>query len=155
MPTSPDMTDADFRRAIRRIQWFHWCHYPVQGLLMAGVVLVAGRHTAVGPTLEPRIATWPVLLMLGALLPLAGLLLYGLYRRMRPNLRRPPQGNLRIYQGRVFLRNSMLALVPLPLLASYVVTHKPFDLIAAGAMLVALCWRLTPTATTYQRWLLS
>jgi hypothetical protein len=87
-------------------------------------------------------------------LPVAGLLLYGLYRSMRPSLRRAPEGNLRIYKARIFLRNSLLALVPLPLLASYVVTHKPFDLIAAGVMLVALCWRLTPTAKTYQAWLL-
>ncbi|SFP71256.1 hypothetical protein [Hymenobacter arizonensis] len=149
------MTDADFRKAIRRLQWQHWLHYPVQGLLMGCVVLVAGSHTATGQTLEPRLATWPALLVLVALLPVAGLLLYSLYRRMRPNLRRLPEGNLRIYQGRLFLRNSLLALVPLPLLASYVVTHKPFDLLAAGGMLVALCWRLTPTATTYQRWLLS
>lgn len=149
------MTDADFRIAIRRIRWLHWLHYPVQGLLMASVVLVAGSRAAVGPTLEPRLATWPVLLLLGALVPLAGLLLFALYRRMQPNLRRAPEGNMRIYQGRILLRNSLLALVPLPLLASYVVTHKPFDLIAAGLMLVALCWRLTPTAASYQRWLLS
>ncbi|MBF9237215.1 hypothetical protein I2I05_07380 [Hymenobacter sp. BT683] len=149
------MTDADFRRTIRRLRWQHWLHYPVQGLVMGAVVLLAGPRTAVGPTLEPRLATWPVLLLLVALLLAAGLVLYAFYRRMQPNLRRPPEGNLRFYQGRIFLRNSLLALVPLPLLASYVLTHKPFDLIAAGAMLVALCWRLTPTAVTYQRWLLS
>ncbi len=148
------MDNPAFQQAIRRLRWQHWLHYPVQGLVMAGVVLLAGPRTAVGPTLEPRLATWPVLLLLVALLLLAGLVLAAFYRRMQPNLRRSPQGNMRFYQARIFLRNSLLALVPLPLLGSYVLTHQPFDLAIAGAMLVALGWRLAPTAATYQRWLL-
>lgn len=148
------MTDAEFHRAIRRIRLVHWLHYPLQGLLMAGGVLAAGRRVAVGSTLEPNLATWPMLLMLLALVPLASLLLFALFRRMRPNLRRPAPENLRIYTGRIFLRNSLLSLLSLPLLASYVVTHKPFDLIAGAGILVALCWRLTPSAATSPRWLL-
>jgi hypothetical protein len=93
--------------------------------------------------------------MLGALVPAVGLLLYTAFRRMRPNLRRPSEENLRMYQGRIFIRNSLLGLVGLPMLASYVVTHKPFDLIAGAAMLLALSWRLAPSAQKYQRWLLS
>ena len=149
------MTDTDFHRAIRRIRWLHWAHFPAQALLMGSAVLVAGKRAAVGATLEPRLATWPMLLMLGALVPAVGLLLYTMYRRMRPNLRRPSEENLRMYQGRIFIRNSLLGLVGLPMLASYVVTHKPFDLIAGAAMLLALSWRLAPSAQKYQRWLLS
>lgn len=149
------MTDAEFHRAIRRIRWFHWLHYVIQGLLMGGGVLAAGRRTAVGATLEPRLATWPVLLLLGAVVPLLGVALYLVYRRLRPNIRRPAEENLRIYLGRIFLRNSLLVLAGLPLLASYVVTHKAFDLLACVGVLVALGWRLTPSARSYQRWLLS
>ncbi|WP_310392173.1 hypothetical protein [Hymenobacter sp.] len=149
------MTDADFHQAIRRIRRLHWLHYPAQALLMGGAVLAAGSRTAVSTTLEPRLATWPALLLLGALVPVAGLLLFGLYRRMRGNLRRPAEENLRIYQSRVFLRNSLLSLLALPLLASYTVTHQVLDLVAGAVMLLALSWRLAPTAATYQRWLLS
>jgi hypothetical protein len=74
---------------------------------------------------------------------------------MLPNLRRPAEENLRIYRGRIFLRNSLLNLVGLPMLASYAITHKPFDLVGCGAMLLALSWRMAPDAKTYQRWLLS
>jgi hypothetical protein len=149
------MTDAEFHQAIRRIRVLHWLHYPLQGLLMAGAVLAAGRRVAVGGTLEPNLATWPVLLLLLALVPVASLLLFALFRRMRPSLRRPAEENLRIYTGRIFLRNSLLSLLSLPLLASYVVTHKPFDLAAGAGVLVALCWRLAPSPKTYQQWLLS
>ncbi|MBD2768644.1 hypothetical protein IC235_12170 [Hymenobacter sp. BT664] len=151
------MTDADFHQALGRIRRLHWFHYPAQALLMGAGVLLAARRAAVGPTVEPRLATWPVLLLLLllALVPLAGLFLYLVYRRMQPNLRRPAELNLRVYQGRIFLRNSLLGLVGLPLLASYVFTHAVFDLVACGAMLLALSWRLAPSAQTYQRWLLS
>lgn len=149
------MTDADFHRAIRRIRRLHWLHYPAQALLMGAAVLVAGRRTAVGATLEPQLATWPALLLLGALVPVVGLALFAVYRRMRPNLRRPAEENLRIYQSRVFIRNSLLSLLGLPLLASYLVTHQPLELVACAGVLVALGWRLAPTAQTYQRWLIS
>ena len=149
------MTNPDFHEAIRRIWRLHWLHYPVQGLLMAAAVVGGSSRAAAGPTLEPRLATWPVLLALLAVVPVLGMVLYALYRRMRPNLRRPTEQNLRIYQSRLFLRNSLLSFVFLPLLASYVFTHAVFDLVAGGAMLLALGWRLAPSAKTYQRWLLS
>jgi hypothetical protein len=149
------MTDADFHKAIGRIRWLHWCHYPVQGLLMGAVVLLADGQSAVGPTVEPRLATWPLLLLLVALVPTVGLFLYAVYRRMQPNLRRPAELNMRVYQSRIFLRNSLLGLVGLPMLASYVFTHAVVDLVVCGAMLLALSWRLVPSAKTYQRWLLS
>ncbi|MBJ6111343.1 hypothetical protein JAO73_20145 [Hymenobacter sp. BT523] len=149
------MTDADFHRAIRYVRRVHWLHYPVQGLLMAGAVLVAGAHAAAGPSTEPQLATWPALLSLVALVPVLAVVLVALYRRLRPSLRRPAEENLRIYLGRIFLRNSLAALVALPMLGSYAFTHSWFDLGAGAAMLLALCWRLAPSAHTYQRWLLS
>lgn len=148
------MTDADFHEAIGRMRRRHWLHYLVQAVLMGGGVLAAGRRAAVGATPEPRLATWPALLLLGALVPLAGLLLYAVYRQMRPNLRRPVQQNLRVYQGRLVLRNSLLSLLVLPLLASYVVTHGILELVFSAAMLLALSWQTAPSAQTYQRWLL-
>ena len=147
------MTDADFRRAIGRIRRLHWLHYPVQALLMAGAVLAAGQQAAVGPTLEPRLATWPILLGLLALVPIVGFLLYIVSRYLRPNLRRPAEENLRIYQGRLLLRNSLLGLLALPLLVSYVIGHNLLDLVFGGAMLLALGWQTRPSAQTYQRWL--
>ena len=148
------MTDADFHQAIRRIRRRHWLHYPAQGLLMGGAVLAAGGRTAAGTALEPRLATWPVLLLLLALVPLAGLALRVVFRYMRPNLRRPAALNLRIYQGRVFLRNSLLGLLALPPLASWVVSRNPWELAVAAGVLLALGWQTAPTAAVYQRWLL-
>ena len=149
------MTNPDFHKAIRRFWWQHWLHYPVQGLLMGAAVVGGSYRSATGAALEPRLATWPVLLALLTVVPVLGVVLYALYRRMRPNLRRPTEQNLRIYQSRLFLRNSLASLVCLPLLASYVFTHAVFDLAASAAMLLALGWQTAPSATTYQRWLLS
>ena len=149
------MTDADFHRAIGRICRRHWLHYPVQALLMAGAVLAGSSRTAVGPTLEPRLATWPALLGLLALLPVVGGLLYIVARYLRPNLRRPAEENLRIYQGRMVLRNSLLGLLALPLLASYLVGNHPYDLVFGAGVLGALAWQTRPTAHTYQRWLIT
>ena len=149
------MDNPAFQQAIRRIRWVHWLHYPLQTLLMGGAVLLAGQRAAVGPTLEPRLATWPVLLLLGGVVPLLGVVAYLVYRRLRPNIRRPAQENLRIYLGRIFLRNSLLCLAALPLLASYAVTHQLFDLVACVGVLVALAWQLAPSANSYQQWLLS
>ena len=117
------MTDADFHQAIGRIRRRHWLHYPVQALLMVGGILAGSSQAAVGPTLEPRLATWPVLLGLLALLPVIGGLLYIVSRYLRPNLRRPAAENLRIYQSRLLLHNSLLALLALPPLVSYAVGH--------------------------------
>ena len=149
------MTDADFHRAIGRIRRRHWLHYPVQALLMAGAVLAAGRQAAVGPTLEPRLATWPMLLGLLALVPIVGFLLYIVSRYLRPNLRRPAEENLRIYQGRMLLRNSLLGLLALPLLVSYAIGHWMPDLVMYGVTLLALGWQTRPSAQKYQRWLIT
>ena len=148
------MTDADFHRAIRRIRRLHWLHYAAQSLLMAGAVLAAGRHTAAGATLEPQLATWPGLLLLGTLLLLAGLALRLVFGYMQPNLRRPAALNLRIYQGRMLLRNSLLALLALPPLASYAVSGNAWELAVTAGVLLALSWQTVPTAALYQRWLL-
>ena len=153
-PLFVPVTDADFHRAIGRIRRRHWLHYPVQALLMAGGVLAGGHQAAVGPTLEPRLATWPALLGLLALIPVVGLLLYIISRYLRPNLRRPAEENLRIYQGRLLLRNSLLGLLAMPLLVSYVIGHNPLDLVFGGAMLIALGWQTRPSAQAYQRWLI-
>lgn len=147
------MTNAEFHRAIRRIRWVHLLHYPLQALLMGGVVLAAGRKVAVGTTLEPSLATWPALLLLGALVPMVGVAFYAVYQRLRPNLRRPSEENLRIYQGRILLRDSALSLLALPMLASYVVTGRPMELLASAVMLLALSWQTAPSAQRYQRWL--
>lgn len=149
------MNNADFHLHIRRIRRRHWLQYPVQGLLMGGGILGASGRTAVGPTLEPALATWPVLLGLLALLPVVVGLLYVVARYLRPNVRRPAEENLRIYQGRVLLRNSLLGLLALPLLASYAIGHKPLDLVLCVAVLLALSWQTRPSAETYQRWLVA
>jgi hypothetical protein len=147
--------NADFHQAIGRIRRRHWLHYPVQGLLMASGVLAGSRQAAVGPTLEPRLATWPALLGLLALLPIVGFLLYIVSRYLRPNLRRPAEENLRIYQARVLLRDSLLGLLALPLLASYAIGHRVPDLVLCGVVLLALGWQTRPSAQTYQRWLIT
>ena len=149
------MTNADFHRAIGRIRRRHWLHYPVQGLLMAGGVLAGSGQAAVGATLEPRLTTWPALLALLALLPVVGLLLYSVARYLRPNLRRPAEENLRIYQGRMLLRDSLLGLLALPLLVSFAIGHAVLDLVTCGATLLALGWYTQPTAQAYQRWLIT
>ncbi|UOG73615.1 hypothetical protein MTX78_15960 [Hymenobacter tibetensis] len=149
------MTDAEFHQTIRRIRGRHWLHYLAQTLLMGGVVLAGGSRAAAGSDPQPQLASWPILLLLGALIPLLGVLLYVVARRMQPNLRRPAEQNLRVYQSRVFLRNSLLSLLALPLLVSYVLTRAPLDLVAVGVLLGALSILTLPSAKTYQRWLLS
>lgn len=149
------MTTAEFHLNIRRIRRWHWLQYPVQGLLMGGGLLGASGRMAVGPTLEPALTTWPVLLGLLALLPVVSGLLFVVSRYLRPNVRRPAEENMRIYQARVLLRNSLLGLLALPLLASYVISHKPLDLVLCGAVLLALGWQTRPSADAYQRWLLA
>lgn len=149
------MTDADFHRAIRRIRWRHWLHYSVQALLMGAVVLTGGSRVAGSTSGQPVLASWPLLLLLGALLPLTGVILYLISRRMTPNLRRPAEQNLRVYQGRMLLRNSLLSLLGLPLLVSYVFTRNALELATCGVLLLALCLLTVPSAKAYQRWLLS
>ncbi|UOQ65017.1 hypothetical protein [Hymenobacter volaticus] len=149
------MTDADFHRAIRRIRWRHCLHYTVQALVMGALMLAGGNKVAGGGSPQPVLASWPLLLLLGALLPLAGVLLYLISRRLTPNLRRPAEQNLRVYQSRMLLRNSLLSLLGLPLLVSYVFTRSLLELASCGVLLLALCLLTVPSAKTYQRWLLS
>jgi drug/metabolite transporter (DMT)-like permease len=147
------MNNPDFHLAIQRIRRLHWLHFPAQALLMAAVVLAAGRQLSpAGP--EPRLATWPALLGLGVLLPLVGALLYGTARRLRPNLRRLAEENLRIYKSRLILRNSLLNLLSLPLLISYSLTRTWWPLMGAVLMVLVLCLTTAPSAKKYQRWLL-
>ena len=148
------MTDTDFHRAIGRIRRRHWLHYPAQGLLMAAGVLAGSGQAAAGSTSEPHLATWPALLGLLALLPVVGFLLYVISRYLRPNLRRPAAENLRIYQSRLLLHNSLLALLALPPLVSYAVGHGWPYLFFSGAALLAMAWQTRPSAQTYQRWLI-
>ena len=149
------MTDAEFHQAIGRIRWRHWLHYAAQALLMGAVVLGGAGRAASGGTLEPRLATWPLLLGLLAVVPLVGMLLYLVSRYLRPNLRRPAALNLRIYQGRQLLHNSLMGLLALPPLGSYAIGHHRLDLILCGGILMATAWQTRPSAPTYQRWLLS
>lgn len=149
------MTDADYQANIRRFQRRHWLHFAVQGLLMGGATLAGRGQVASGAAINPRLATWPMLLGLAVLLPLLGVVLYAVGQSIKPNLRRPYAENMRIYQSRLVVRNSLLALLGLPLLAAYLLTHEPLDLVTYAALLGLLGWRTAPSASTYQRWLRS
>jgi hypothetical protein len=149
------MTDAEFHSNIRRIWRGHWWHYPIQALITGGPILAIGSRTAGATATNPRFATWPALLLLAALVPLVSVAVYGINKRLQPNLRRPYEANMRIYQGRIMLRNSLLGLLGLPLLASYLLTHEAIDLVTYAAVLLLLAWQTAPTAQKYQRWLLS
>jgi hypothetical protein len=149
------MTDAEFHATIRRIWRGHWLHYPAQALLTGGPILAIGRHSAGPAAANPRFATWPALLLLAALVPLVSVAVYGIHKRLKPNLRRPYESNMRIYQSRIMLRNSLLGLLGLPLLASYLLTHEAIDLVTYAAVLLLLAWQTAPNAQKYQRWLLS
>jgi hypothetical protein len=148
------MDNAAFHYAIRRIRRLHWLHYPVQTLVMAGVVLGLGSRLPGSSTTE-QVAAWPGLLLLGAMVPLVGVLLYSISRRLRPNLRRLAEENLRIYKSRIFLRNSLLCLLVLPLLVSYVLTQGVLEIVCSGILLLVLPLLTAPSAKNYQRWLLS
>ena len=121
---------------------------------MAGVVLGLGSRIP-GSAAAQQPAAWPALLLLGAMVPVVGLLLYSVSRRLRPNLRRLAEDNLRIYKSRIFLRNSLLCLLILPLLVSYVLTHCLLEIICCGILLLVLPTFTAPSAKDYQRWLLS
>ncbi len=60
------MADPTYDEAIRRIRRMHWLHYPIQAAVMAAFVLAASRRTAGSGTVNPQLATWPALLLLGA-----------------------------------------------------------------------------------------
>lgn len=148
------MNTTAFHQAIRRIRRLHWLHYPVQALVMASVVLGLGsRLPGVAPA--GQAAAWPGLLLLGAMVPVVGLLLYSVSRRLRPNLRRLAEDNLRIYKSRIFLRNSLLGLLLLPVLVSYVLTRGRLEIVCCVILLLVLPILTAPSAKAYQRWLLS
>ncbi|UPL47892.1 hypothetical protein [Hymenobacter sublimis] len=149
------MTDAEFHHAIRRIWRLHWLHYGGQALLMVGVVLAMGKQVGLSTRQAPPSASGPALLLLGALVPVVGLLLYLLARRLRPNLRRRAEENMRIYQARIFLRNSLLGLLGLPFLLAYALSRGALELPAYGFLLLVLAFLTAPSAPAYQRWLLS
>jgi hypothetical protein len=149
------MDNAHFHLAIRRIRRLHWLQYLVQTLLMAGVVLGLGSRIASTGATVPKVASWPAVLLLGLMIPVVGLLMYSVSRRLRPNLRRLAEENLRIYQSRIFLRNSLLTFFILPLLVSYVLTHGLLEIVCSGILLVILPLLTAPSAKDYQRWLLS
>jgi hypothetical protein len=148
------MVDPTYNEAIRRIRRLHWLHYPAQAAVMATLVLAAGRRTAGSEDVNPQIATWPALLLLGGLLLLVGVLVYLVSAQIKPNLRRPEAENLRLYKSRIFLRNSLLALLGLPPLVTYTITKSPVDLVFFGCLLLTLCVVMVPSAKTYQRWLI-
>lgn len=149
------MTDAEYHCNILRFRRRHWLHYAAQGLLMGAAVLAA-RPRMAGPGEDtPRLATGTNMLVLLAAIPLVSLLLYGVCWAIRPNLRRPYAENMRLYQSRLVVRNSLLALLGLPLLAWYLLQPQPLVLVAYAALLAALAWRTLPTARAYQHWLLS
>jgi hypothetical protein len=148
------MNNADFHQAIRRIRRLHWLHYPVQALVMAGVVLGLGSRLPGAATSE-QAAAWPGLVLLGAMVPVVALLLHSVSRRLRPNLRRLAEDNLRIYKSRIFLRNSLLGLLLLPVLVSYVLTHGWLEIVCCVILLLVLPILTAPSAKAYQRWLLS
>ena len=149
------MTDAEYHANIQRFRRRHWLHFAVQGLLMGSAALL-GRGRVAGPAaINPALATWPLLLALAAVLPLLGVVLYAVCQSIKPNIRRPYAENMRLYQSRLIVRNSLLALLGLPLLAAYLVTRQPIDLATYAALLLLLGWRTAPSAAAYQEWLLS
>ena len=146
-----DVYDATIRRIRRR----HFLHYPAQGALMTGLVLAAGRHVAGRGAVNPQLATWPNLFVVAALLAVVGVLIHFVSSYIKPNLRRPAAENLRLYQGRIFLRNSLLSLACLPPLAAYAADSDSWDLAFFGILLLVPCLATAPSARTYQRWLVS
>ncbi|MVN77137.1 hypothetical protein GO988_12445 [Hymenobacter sp. HMF4947] len=149
------MTDEEYHQNMQRFRRRHWLHFGVQGGLLGGAAL-AGHHQPVAlAAIDSRLATWPVLLALLVAVPLVSIVLYAVCQSIKPNLRRPYAENMRIYQSRLVVRNSLLGLLGLPLLAVYILTHHAGALVAYGALLLLLSRQTVPSAKTYQRWLLS
>jgi hypothetical protein len=149
------MTDADYNRNIQRFRRAHWLHYGAQALLMAAAGLATHRGVAGPAAVNPQLATWPALLALAVAVPLLSVVLYGVCQSIRPNLRRPYAENMRIYLSRLIVRNSLLGLLGLPLLAAYLLTHQAAVLAIYAGLLLFLGQRTAPSAKTYQRWLLT
>lgn len=149
------MENDVYNAAMRRIRRLHFLHYPVQGALMTSLVLATGRRTAHGGADNPQLATWPNLFVVMALLAVVGVFIHFVSSYIRPNLRRPAAENLRLYQGRIFLRNSLLSLACLPPLAAYAVGGSSWNLVLFGVLLLVPCLVTAPSAQTYQRWLMA
>jgi hypothetical protein len=149
------VTDADYNRNIRRFRRAHWLHYGAQTLLMGAAGLATHRSVAGPAAINPQLATWPALLALAVAVPLLSVVLYAVSQRIRPNLRRPYAENMRIYLSRLLVRNSLLGLLGLPLLAAYLLTHQAAVLAAYAVLLLLVGWRTLPSAKTYQHWLLT
>ncbi|QNE38850.1 hypothetical protein F1C16_04415 [Hymenobacter sp. NBH84] len=138
--------------AIRRIRRMHILQYLVLGGLMLTLVLLTDHRLQTTNTRQ-NTALVVVLLLVLLVLVMGGI--YLVFRRMRPNLRRPEAENLRIYQSVVLLRNSFLALVSLPPLLLYHLTSEWVNLLFFGVLLVALCVLTLPTERKFRRWLLT
>lgn len=148
------MTNEEYNQNMQRFRRRHWLHFGVQGGLLGGAAL-AGRHQAMGlAAIDSQLAAWPVLLALLVVVPLVSVVLYAVCQSIKPNVRRPYAENMRIYQSRLVVRNSLLGLLGLPLLATYLLTHHAGALIGYGALLLLLGLQTVPSAQTYQRWLL-
>ena len=148
------MTNAEYNQNIQRFRRRHWLHFAVQGLLMGSATLAGHSEVAAPKDINPRLATWPVLLGLVVALPLLGVVLYAVCQSIKPNLRRPYAENMRIYQSRLVVRNSLLGFLGLPLLAAFLLTHQVLYLVTYGSLLLLLGRQTEPSAKTYQRWLL-
>ena len=136
--------------AIRRLRRMHVLQYLVLAGLMLALVLAAGHGLQAGRTRQ-NLAPVVALLLVLVLLVVGGI--YLVFRRIRPNLRRPEAENLRIYQSAVLLRNSFLALVSLPPLMLYHLTSNRLDLALFGVLLTVLCALTLPTEGKFRRWL--
>ncbi|SDY33944.1 hypothetical protein [Hymenobacter psychrophilus] len=148
------MNNPNFHRAIGRIRRRHWLHYAVQSLLMGTLVLAINRLLATGGVGTAPLASGGRMALLAGGGVLAGLGLLWLRRRMVPNLRRLAEENLRIYQSRILLQDSLLLLSGLPLLLAYGLVGS-LPALGAYVVLLPLLARLTaPSAEAYQRWLL-
>ena len=148
------MNNPTFQRAIRRVRIQHYLHFAAQAGLMAGVVLAVGRRVAGGTSENPKLATWPVLFGMLALLAVVGVLVHVISSYIKPNLRRPAAENLRLYQGRIFLRDSLLGLAGLPPLAAYALSGNLWNLLFFCLVLLVPCVVAAPSVRTYQRWLI-
>lgn len=149
------MDNSAFQQAIRRLRRQHYLHVAAQAALMAGLVLAVSRRAAAGSSENPQLATWPLLLGMLALLGIVSVLVHFVSSYIKPNLRRPAAENLRLYQGRVFLRDSLLGLAGLPPLAAYVLHGEWWNLAFFGLVLLVPCVVAAPSARAYQRWLVA
>ena len=149
------MDEQAFSRAIGHLRRQHFLHYALQAALMAGLVLAAGRRLAGNGTENPKLATWPLLLAMLALLAIVGVLVQFVSGYIKPNPQRPAAENLRLYQGRVFLRDSLLGLAALPPLAAYALGGGGWNPVFFAVLVLVPCVVTAPSGAAYRRWLVS